>query len=61
MLGRGVDISGLGQRPVTNTADRLACSMVGGIIRQQTTPVCQTLRSLFEFSLIGATRFAGGK
>ena len=38
MLGHGVELSGQGQRPVANTADRSACS-VGGINRQQTTPV----------------------
>ena len=30
MLGHGVDLSGLGQRPVTNMADRFACSTRGG-------------------------------
>jgi hypothetical protein len=48
MLGHGVDLSGLGHRPVKNTAYRSACSSFPN--------------SLFvsELSLVGATRLAAG-
>jgi len=60
MLGHGVDFCGLGQRPVMNTADMFPYSTLGGgLMPQQTTPVSQTL-FVFEFSLVGATRLAGG-
>ena len=57
-----MDLSGLGQLPVMNTVDRSACSKRGeGITRQQTTPTPVSLRLfVLLFSLVGATRLAGG-